>query len=52
MKVKPRVERPGPSDTFVEQGLALIRDRCTLEPGATVTGDDFSLTLEPVVRRA
>jgi len=24
------------------------RERCTLEPGATVAGDDFSLTLEPV----
>ena len=25
------------------------RERCTLEPGATVSGDDFSLTLESVV---
>jgi tetratricopeptide (TPR) repeat protein len=27
------------------------RERCTLEPGATVSGDDFALTLEPVKRR-
>jgi hypothetical protein len=26
-------------------------ERCTLEPGATVSGDDFSLTLEPVSAR-
>jgi hypothetical protein len=25
-----------------------VRERGTLEPGATVVGDDFSLTLEPV----
>jgi hypothetical protein len=27
------------------------RDRCTLEAGATVVGDDFSLTLEPVASK-
>ncbi len=28
------------------------RDRAALEPGAAVAGNDFSLTLEPVVRRS
>jgi hypothetical protein len=32
---------------FVMNGRA-CKDRCTLEPGCTITGEDFSLTLEPV----
>jgi hypothetical protein len=55
---------PGPVILFrTKEGLGLrhagnlvvnglpCRDRCTLESGATVTGDDFSLTLEPVTGR-
>ena len=53
MKVKPRVERPGPNDAFMEQGIALIRERCTLEPEvAVVLGSGLGEAVSGDVRPA